>query len=97
MQNPTPYSKGLKQKEPKEKDKKTIQILLWIVTVVVSLSIGAFCCWFILKNKICGGDPCTYNGNTYKDKDAFVASDGCNTCTCNNGEVTCTTMSCPSD
>ncbi|MEM1010450.1 MAG: Kazal-type serine protease inhibitor family protein, partial [Myxococcota bacterium] len=32
---------------------------------------------------------CEYNGKTYKSGDYFTAEDGCNTCLCATGKVTC--------
>jgi hypothetical protein len=37
---------------------------------------------------------CTYDGVTYDEGDSFEATDGCNTCSCADGEVTCTLMAC---
>ena len=40
---------------------------------------------------------CVYEGNTYKPGESFPSGDGCNTCTCNNGEVACTLIACASE
>src|SRR5262245_11317982 len=32
---------------------------------------------------------CVYSGKTYADGESFDATDGCNTCTCDHGEVGC--------
>lgn len=37
---------------------------------------------------------CRYNGKTYKMGESFPAEDGCNNCSCENGEVVCTLMAC---
>lgn len=37
---------------------------------------------------------CEYNGNTYKSGEGFSDIDLCNTCSCDNGKVVCTTMAC---
>ena len=39
-------------------------------------------------------NSCTYNGETYSHLTRFASDDSCNTCTCKNGEVTCTEMDC---
>ncbi len=42
---------------------------------------------------------CQYNGQRYKQGETFLASDGCNRCTCTDvagGTVSCTTQACPS-
>lgn len=41
-----------------------------------------------------GGGSCKFNGSTYADGETFPAGDGCNTCTCNEGEVGCTLLAC---
>lgn len=40
---------------------------------------------------------CNYNGNTYKDGEGFKSSDGCNSCSCQNGQIACTEMACLPD
>ncbi len=42
----------------------------------------------------CGPSVCTYGDTVYQDGDSFTANDGCNTCSCTGGEVTCTEMAC---
>ncbi|MEM1009177.1 MAG: hypothetical protein AAGJ35_09240, partial [Myxococcota bacterium] len=37
---------------------------------------------------------CTYNEKTYKDGETFKSKDGCNTCGCNKGRVSCTELAC---
>jgi hypothetical protein len=37
---------------------------------------------------------CVYEGKKYKDGDSFPASDGCNSCGCQQGRVMCTMMAC---
>ena len=46
---------------------------------------------------VCGAGPsgCKYNGKEYKDGATFPAGDGCNTCTCKNGQALCTKRPCP--
>ncbi|MCB9644379.1 MAG: hypothetical protein H6728_15005 [Myxococcales bacterium] len=44
---------------------------------------------------ICLVGSCNYQGHAYADNSSFSKGDGCNTCTCNNGKVTCTTLPCP--
>lgn len=40
--------------------------------------------------------PCLYNGMAYLSGSTFQLDDGCNTCTCFAGGVTCTQMTCES-
>lgn len=37
---------------------------------------------------------CEYNGRTYQNGDNVPSGDGCNTCSCDKGKVSCTTMMC---
>lgn len=37
---------------------------------------------------------CQYGGKIYKSGEGFPAEDGCNRCSCNDGQVTCTLMAC---
>jgi len=37
---------------------------------------------------------CTYEGVQYSNGESFPSNDGCNTCSCTNGEVVCTLMAC---
>ncbi len=39
-------------------------------------------------------ETCTYNSNTYNEGDTFDDADGCNTCTCLDGESVCTKIAC---
>lgn len=40
---------------------------------------------------------CTYNGIAYKHGDGFKSSDGCNSCSCQSGQIACTEMACLPD
>lgn len=37
---------------------------------------------------------CEYGGWAYSHGESFEATDGCNMCSCNDGEVVCTLMAC---
>ena len=39
---------------------------------------------------------CNYNGQTYQSGDTFKSADGCNNCSCSNGEVICSLRACMS-
>ena len=41
-----------------------------------------------------GISTCEYNGKTYQNGDNVPSGDGCNTCSCDSGKVSCTTMMC---
>lgn len=53
-----------------------------------------------VKGEICvkevcqAAAACLHNGTKQPHGASFPAGDGCNTCSCNNGAVTCTTLSC---
>ena len=38
---------------------------------------------------------CYYDGEVRASGASFNATDNCNTCQCNNGQITCTLMYCP--
>jgi len=37
---------------------------------------------------------CEYNGKVYQSGEGFKDEDGCNTCSCEDGQVSCTMMFC---
>ena len=37
---------------------------------------------------------CQYGGKTYKSGEGFPSEDGCNSCSCVDGEIACTLMAC---
>src|SRR5688500_2199544 len=41
-----------------------------------------------------GGKSCNVGGKTYQDGASFPSSDGCNSCSCNDGAVGCTLLAC---
>ncbi len=38
---------------------------------------------------------CTLDGKTYRNGDTLPSPDGCNTCSCMNGQIACTLIACP--
>lgn len=56
--------------------------------------------WFLAGvTSGCGvapGSVCTYEGKSYADGASFPDTDGCNTCTCSGGSVSCTEKACVS-
>jgi len=80
----------------------SINKLTIIVAFLVVFCFGIFL-GFALKNSQNNGgsinlnpfpSSCQYNGKTYKSGDGFTAADGCNSCSCENGQVVCTLMAC---
>jgi len=48
----------------------------------------------IRSNPLSPALVCEYGEKKYKSGESFKATDGCNSCGCNNGEVACTLMAC---
>lgn len=66
-----------------------------LVSLVFGILIGYFMKDFTLNNESkLIPRTCTYDGETYKTGDSIPAGDGCNSCSCDNGEVACTTITC---
>ncbi len=59
----------------------------WIAVLALALGCG--------RIGFDAGPTCTYAGKTYPSGDTFAAGDGCNSCTCLDGNVTCSSQSCP--
>lgn len=69
-------------------------------------SVGALLLGGALLLTACGGKAsgsspastqthaCAYAGKSHADGDSFPSTDGCNTCSCNDGEVSCTLIGC---
>ena len=47
---------------------------------------------FLISNPFKNG--CEYGGRTYQNGEGFKDTDGCNSCSCVNGQVACTMMAC---
>jgi len=88
--------------EPKtKKNNKIILIFLLLILLLLLLTGGIF---LLLNNKEDNNSTntnqpeeektCEYNGKTYEDGEEFEATDGCNTCTCEKGDVSCTEKVC---
>lgn len=78
-----------------EKDKK-ISLLTNIIIVLGTIIVGLSSYIFYTAYKSNGTEKavCEYNGWAYSDGESFQSSDGCNTCSCSNGQVACTEMAC---
>ena len=64
-------------------------ILLFLCCICVS-AIGAL---VYITNRS-SSISCVYNGKTYQNGQGFPSTDGCNTCSCSNGQIACTLMYC---
>lgn len=100
MQQNTQHSISNSQNKSNRSSKKILLIIFWILTAFLFAALGAGTYYFLTKDKECKGSTdsqqktCTYNGISYNDGESFDATDGCNTCTCEDGEVACTLMAC---
>jgi hypothetical protein len=54
---------------------------------------GVACYCGMLGEVICQ-KSCTYGNGLYRSGQSFPSSDGCNSCTCSDGEVSCTAAAC---
>jgi hypothetical protein len=77
---------------------KIIVILVFVAIFFLGIFLG-----FYIKDAQNSQNPidlnpfpksCQYNGKTYKPGESFLAEDGCNRCSCENGKVACTLMAC---
>jgi len=71
-----------------------------VVTIGVMLGVG-FLSGYIFRDVAPAVSQmipysCTYDGKTYKNEESFPSNDGCNSCGCQNGQVSCTLMACES-
>lgn len=85
--------------QPKSSNKLLVVALL-ITTAVLFAGLGAGGYYLLTRNKkeatptTPERQSCTYNNQAYNDSASFDATDGCNTCLCNNGNVVCTELNC---
>lgn len=77
---------------------KTRTLIILIVIFLLGIFFG-----YNMKSIQSGDNPinlnpfpksCQYNGRIYKSGESFPAEDGCNSCSCNNGNIGCTLMAC---
>lgn len=53
--------------------------------------------WFVVFAGVVACDSsCDGGGRTFAEGDVWTCSDGCNSCSCNEGQVTSTLIGCPS-
>jgi len=70
--------------------KETLSLVLMDAILVVVLLDKS------LVRKITCNQTCNYEGNTYNEGDSFPCKDGCNSCSCSSGQVSCTKNTCVS-
>jgi len=88
--------------QPKQINKKRtlliiIVIVFFLLLIITAIGIGAYI--LLIKNRDSKEveteeKTCTYNNKTYNEGESFQATDGCNTCGCENGQVGCTFIAC---
>lgn len=66
-----------------------LSIIFFIFSLITTLVVVGM---LITKST---GKTCNYNGTLYSDGEGF--KDDCNSCSCENGDVACTTMACEAD
>ena len=77
--------------EKKEKDNSfLIGLCITLGTIVVGLVSYILFTANFKEEKL----RCEYNGWAYAHGESFDSTDGCNMCSCNNGEIVCTLMAC---
>ena len=78
--------------------KKLVVMILFILIFVVGIVFG-----MSLTNMKDNNQPldiplltkrCEYGGKTYASGDSFPDEDGCNSCSCEDGQIACTLMAC---
>jgi hypothetical protein len=91
--------KPTSQKE--QKSKKGLIILLLLIIALLLCSIGTISYWLLTRKDSVETQSqkqaCSYNDQNYNDGDSFDATDGCNMCLCNDGNVACTETDCDQD
>lgn len=70
-------------------------VITLVALIVLALCVGVIIFLFMYKNNL-SGTQCNYDAKIYQQGDVFKSTDGCNTCTCGNGNVACTEMACVS-
>ena len=79
-------------KEERCMKRTVLYLVIGILLVFVVTLLG-----YVIYEKFFNGadeESCTYNGMEYAHGESFPATDGCNSCSCQGGEVICTLMEC---
>lgn len=76
-------------------DRRNIVMLSIAVSFFVLALISTIVIAFLLLTGYSNSKACIYKGTNYKQAEAFM--DDCNSCSCDNGKVVCTTMACEDD
>jgi hypothetical protein len=76
-----------------QNNKNYILIISVTFVALVSFIALAYSIFTVVDSKQ-NKKSCIYNNTSYKSNETFKSLDGCNTCSCLNGEIACTLMSC---
>lgn len=74
-----------------------ISISVFLLGLLLGLSLNEQEGNRIPDTQIISNKSCDYNGRTYKSGEGFTDIDGCNSCSCENGNIACTLMACEQD
>lgn len=68
-------------------------IILILITTAIVLGFTVYFFYPSSKN-IVNSDSCLYQGISYSAGQKFKSDDGCNSCICEENQVSCTEMAC---
>ena len=78
-----------------EYKKKDNSFLLGLSITLGTIVVGLIS-YIVFTSELPGREMarCEYNGWAYAHAETFDSTDGCNVCSCNDGEVVCTQLAC---
>lgn len=87
------------QKQEKDLDWSSPEMrqkLIWLGAgaIITSIFVILMLAYVYAAKNVDKVGVCSYSGGTYEHGQDFDDTDGCNTCTCTNGQVSCTTIAC---
>lgn len=87
----------MRKKLAQQKAILVIATLILVAGAVIGLVLGTARANMGINDPLEVGESCRFNSTVYEDQEVFESTDGCNTCTCNNGRVLCTARACKQD
>jgi len=92
------------QTQPQSKSKSPLLFIAITFNVLLLLILGVGIYYSLTKDNDDNKSDtniitttCDYNNTTYNEGESFDATDGCNTCTCSEGQIGCTKIGCKSE
>ncbi|MBU0976542.1 MAG: hypothetical protein ABIE03_06410 [Patescibacteria group bacterium] len=73
-------------------------MIFFVLMLLIGFGVGLF--YYLDKedeDRQSRSQVCNYSGKMYESGDTFDSVDGCNTCSCEKGSVSCTEMACVED